>query len=89
MNALTTETPEARLARVRRTPVGLLTEDEIGLLDAKGQDFARQYQARVSREASCPGHERIETATREQANRGNHRGECKHCGRDMSYDSGD
>lgn len=83
------ETAEARLARVRRTPVGLLTEDEIGLLDAKGQEFARNWFERKAREAACPGHERIETATREQANRGNHRGECKHCGRDMSYDSGD
>lgn len=87
MNAA--ETQEARLARVRRTPVGLLTEDEIGLLDADHQAFARRYQERVAREAACPGHERIETATREQANRGDHRGECKHCGRNMSYDSGD
>jgi hypothetical protein len=83
------ETPEERIARVRRTPVGLLTEDEIALLDAKGQEFARRYQARVAKEAACPGHERIETATREQANRGDHRGECKLCGKDMSYDSGD
>lgn len=83
------ETPEERIARVRRTPVGLLTEDEIVLLDPDGQIFARRYQARVAREAACPGHKRIETATREQSNRGDHRGECIHCGKDMSYDSGD
>lgn len=78
-------TPE----EIRRTPVGLLTEEEIGTLDAHGQEFARKFIARRAREAACPGHERIEAATREQSNRGNHRGECKHCGKDMSYDSGD
>ncbi len=86
---MTTETADERLARVKRTPAGLLTEDEIGLLDEGGQAYVRRFQARKAKEAACPGHERIETATREQANRGNHRGECKHCGRDMSYDSGD
>ncbi|MER8925826.1 hypothetical protein [Mesorhizobium sp. M0859] len=83
------ETSEERIARVRRTPVGLLTEDEIGLLDPDGQIFARRYQARVAREEACPGHERISIATREQSNRGDHRGECKHCGKDMSWNSGD
>ena len=77
------------LEEIRRTPAGLLTEDEIGQLDADGQAYVRRFQARKAKEASCPGHERVETATREQANCGNHRGECKHCGKDMSYDSGD
>ena len=83
------ETAEERIARGRRTPVGLLTEDEIALLDPDGQVFALRYRARVAREAACHGHERIETATREESNRGWHRGECRHCGKDMSYDSGD
>ena len=77
------------LEEIRRTPYGLLSEDEIGRLDPVDQKFARQFLARRAREAACPGHERIETATREQANRGDHRGECVHCGKDMSYDSGD
>lgn len=77
------------LEEIRRTPVGLLTEAEIGCLDPDGQAFARKFQARKTREAQCSGHERIETATREQANRGWHVGECKHCGKDMSWDSGD
>ena len=77
------------LDEIRRTPMGLLTEEEIVQLDPEGQKFARQFQARRAKEAACPGHERVETATREQANRGNHRGECRHCGKDMSYDSGD
>ena len=74
---------------IRRTPVGLLTEEEIATLDANGQEFARKFKARKAAEAACPGHERVETATREEANRGWHRGECKHCGMNMSYDSGD
>ena len=77
------------LEEIRRTPYGQLTDDEIAQLDPEGQAFARRYKARKAREAACPGHERIETATREQANRGWHVGECKHCGKDMSYDSGD
>lgn len=77
------------LEEIRRTPVGLLTDQEIGELDAEGQAFARRFQERRAKEAACPGHERIETATREQANRGNHLGECRHCGKDMSWDSGD
>lgn len=77
------------LEEIRRTPVGLLSEAEIAQLDPDGQAFARKFQARQARIAACPGHDRIETATREQSNRGDHRGECRHCGKDMSYDSGD
>jgi hypothetical protein len=74
---------------IRHTPVGQLTDEEIATCDADFQEFARRFKARVAREAACPGHERIETATREQANRGWHVGECKHCGKNMTYDSGD
>lgn len=77
------------IEEIRRTPVGLLTESEISQLDPDSQEWARKWRARRDREAACPGHKRIETATREQANRGDHRGECKHCGKNMSYDSGD
>lgn len=74
---------------ISKTPVGLLTGEEINQLDPKTKLWALEFQARKYREMICPGHERIETATREQARYGNHRGECKHCGKDMSYDSGD
>ena len=77
------------LKEIRHTPVLLLTDDEIGMLDPDGQEFARKCKARKAREDACPGHDRIGTSTREQSNRGDHRGECRHCGRDMSYDSGD
>lgn len=77
------------LDEIRRTPVGLLSEAEIGQLDPDFQAYARRYQEWKAKEAACPGHERIETATLEQANRGDHKGRCKHCDKDMSYDSGD
>lgn len=77
------------LDEIRSTPAGLLSEEEIGQLDADGQAYVRRFQARKAKEDACPGHSRIETATREQANRGNHIGKCEHCGMDMSYDSGD
>jgi len=77
------------LAEIRRTPVLLLTEDEIAMLDAEGQAWARKCQAAKARQDACPGHERVSTSTREESNRGWHRGECRHCGMDMSWDSGD
>ena len=78
-------TPE----EINRTPVLLLTDEEIATLPAEGQAFARLCKMRRAKEEACPGHERISTATREQTRYGNHRGECKHCGKDMSWDSGD
>lgn len=88
-DAAALETAEARVARVKRTPVGLLTPDEIELLDPDGQIYAHRYKARVAREAECPSHQRAETSSPDQARRGDHRGACIHCGKDMSYDSGD
>lgn len=77
------------LEEIQKTPVLLLTDEEIEQLDPASQEWARNAQARHRREQECPGHERVETATRDEARRGWHRGECKHCGKDMSYDSGD
>lgn len=77
------------LEEIERTPIGLLTDDEIKMLGPDGQEYARKFKERKAREAACHGHERIGTASREQMNRGDHRGECKHCGKDMSWDSGD
>ena len=74
---------------ILRTPAGLLTEAEIDQLPPVGQAFARAFRAKKALWDACPNHERIETATREQPNRGDHRGHCIHCGKDMSYDSGD
>lgn len=77
------------LEEIRHTPVLLLSEDEIGLLDPVAQEWVRRSQRAKAKEDACPGHEMIETASHEQSNRGDHRGECRHCGKDMSYDSGD
>ncbi len=77
------------LDEIRRTPVLLLTDEEIGMLSPDNQEWARKCKAQRAAEEACPGHERVSTATREQSQRGDHRGECKHCCEDMSWDSGD
>jgi hypothetical protein len=77
------------IEEIRRTPVFLLTDEEIGMLDEGFQEFARKCKERRAREEACKGHERVSTATIEQTRYGNHRGECKHCGKDMSWDSSD
>jgi hypothetical protein len=77
------------LEEIRRTPALLLSDEEIAMLDPAVQDLVRKYKEMRARMDACPGHERISTATREQTRYGNHRGECKHCGKDMSWDSGD
>lgn len=77
------------LEEILRTPVGLLTDDEIGQLDPDSHEYARKFIERKKREAACPGHKRIGTATRDQMNRGDHRGKCMLCDKDMSWDSGD
>lgn len=58
------ETDAERLARVRRTPFGRLTEDEIALLDPEGQKRVRNFLAQMAREKACPGHEAVGTGTR-------------------------
>lgn len=83
------DTPKRTLAEVLRTPVLALTEDEVAMLDADGQAFARNARAAKARQDACRAHERVSTSTREESNRGWHRGECRHCGKDMSWDSGD
>lgn len=70
---------------IRNTPVLLLTDEEVSQLDPESQEWARRCKARKAREDSCPGHEPVGTSTRN----GYHSLRCKHCGMDMSYDSGD
>lgn len=74
---------------IRYTPVLLLTDEEVAQLDPESQKWAREAKARATREAACPGHERVSTSARDESRRGWHRGYCKHCGKDMTYDSGD
>jgi hypothetical protein len=73
---------------IRRTPVLALTEDEVAMLDPSAQAFARRAREQRARENACPGHERVGTGTHMQARRGWHPGTCRHCGMDMSVDSG-
>lgn len=77
------------LDEIRSTPVLLLADEEIALLDAKSQQWARAAKAQRAREDACPGHEATPTGTHAQAMRGWHPAKCKHCGTDMSVDSGD
>lgn len=73
------------LEEIRNTPVLLLTADEIEQLAPGVQVWARKCQAQDAREKACPKHEPFGTSTRN----GWHSYRCKHCGMDMSYDSGD
>jgi hypothetical protein len=73
------------LDEIRNTPVLLLTSEEIDQLDPDGQTRARACQSLDAKEKACPGHEPTGTSTRN----GWHSLKCKHCGMDMSYDSGD
>jgi len=77
------------LEEIRRTPVLQLTDEEIALLDPESQEWARRCKAQHAREVACPGHEPEATGTREMARRGYHPARCKHCGKDMTIDSGD
>lgn len=77
------------LEEILNTPVGQLSDEEIGQLSPKDQAFARMFKAQKAREAACPGHEAVSTGTHEEARRGWHPAKCKHCGKDMSVDSGD
>lgn len=72
------------LEEIQNTPVLLLTADEISQLDPASQIWVRQCQAARLRELGCV-HEAEGTSTRN----GWHSLKCKHCGADMSYDSGD
>lgn len=74
---------------IRHTPVLLLTEEEIATMSPESQEWAKRAQAQHKRELACPGHEAVSTGTREQSMRGWHPAKCKHCGIDMSVDSGD
>jgi hypothetical protein len=77
------------LEEIRNTPVLLLTEAEISQLDPESQTWARNAQAIHARVTACQKHEPEATGTREQSLRGWHPMHCKHCGADMSVDSGD
>src|SRR5437868_6904591 len=66
------------LDEIRRTPVLLLTEEEINQLDPESQTWARKAQAQAAREKQCPGHEAISTGTLAQSMRGWHPAKCKH-----------
>jgi transposase-like protein len=77
------------LDEIMNTPVLLLTEEEIMQLSPKSQRWAHTAQAVAKRERDCPGHEPEAVGTSGERMRGWHRMRCKHCGMDMTIDSGD
>jgi hypothetical protein len=84
------ETDDEAKYRAHCTPSTLLSDEEIAtLLPSESQERHREFVLRKEREAKCSGHEMVSTSTTDESRRGWHKGHCKHCGADMSYDSGD
>jgi hypothetical protein len=74
------------LDEINKTPVLLLTEEEIDRFpEEKDRIWARACQLKAAREKACTKHEPVGTSTMS----GYHSYRCKHCGKDMSWDSGD
>jgi hypothetical protein len=73
------------LDEIMNTPALLLTVEEIEMLPEKDRRWARNCQAINAREKACSKHERVGTSMLN----GWHPGRCKHCGKDMSWDSSD
>lgn len=87
------ETPAERDLRLYHASPGGLTDEELEALDvvspgAKTRELKRREQR--EREAVCPGHEaEADPVDYNSQMRGWHPAHCKHCGKDMSVDSGD
>jgi hypothetical protein len=75
------------LEEIRKLPLDELTTEEISLLPY--EEWRAKVDERRAREAACEKHEAVSTGSREEATRGWHPAHCKHCGKDMSRDSGD
>lgn len=73
-------THEKDLRRIYRTPVTMLTDAEVELLDPQSRAWARKVRERKAREDACPGHDRILISTLN----GWRAAKCRHCGMDMS-----
>lgn len=77
------------LEEIRSTPGTLLTEDELAQCSPEYRAYLQRFNENRARETACPGHEPVSTGTHEESRRGWHPMKCKHCGKDMSVDSGD
>lgn len=73
------------LEEINNTPGGLLTDEELALTDPSFQAGVRRLKA----QRACPGHEPEDQGSYDDHRRGWHPAKCKHCGMDMSVDSGD
>lgn len=75
------------LARIKAKHYSELTTDEWCALPY--DDWKAKGDERRAAEAACPKHEVVGTGDADQNRRGWHPARCKHCGLDMSVDSGD
>lgn len=75
------------LARIKAKHYSELTTAEWCALPY--DDWKAKGEERRAAEAACPKHEAVGTGTADQNRRGWHPAHCKHCGKDMSVDSGD
>jgi hypothetical protein len=75
------------LGRVMAKHYSDLTTDEWRSLPF--EQWKAKGDERRAAEAACPKHEAQDLGTHDEHRRGWHRLRCKHCGADMSYDSGD
>lgn len=85
------ESAADRLIRLRHGNAAKMTDDELNELGPESLEREHKRRAQVQREKDCPGHE-FESAPEAalfDPRRGWHPGHCKHCGKDMSVDSGD
>jgi hypothetical protein len=74
------------LDEIKGTPALLLTEEEIDMLDPEDREWARNFRQRHARYEACPKHESVGFS---RVTGWWHSYHCKHCGKDMSWDSSD
>lgn len=83
------ESAADRLIRLRHANPATMTDEELAQLGPDALEREHKRRAQAEREASCQ-HEAISTAPAgHDHSRGWHPAKCKHCGKDMSVDSGD
>jgi hypothetical protein len=75
------------LARIKAKHYSEITTDEWCALPF--DDWRAKGDERRAAEAACPAHEAVSLSSSDELRRGWYRARCKHCGADMSRDSGD
>lgn len=84
---MVTELSGPELDRVMAKSYRDLTRDE--WIALPHEQWVAKVAERKAAEAGCHGHQAEDRGTADEHRRGWHHLRCKHCGMDMSYDSGD